>query len=376
MLAHAAAVPLAPSRVRLEDAAGLTLAEVLRARGPIPAFDTAAMDGYAICGAGPYRLRGQVTAGTTRHEVLRPDEAIGISTGAQVPTGATAILRLEDAVIEGNMVTGPHLAPGKHIRRAGEDAATGSQLAPEGSAIGPAMLGLAAACGYDHLVVTPRPQVRVVVTGGELIRSGVSGRGLVRDALGPMLPALVAEMGGNVIGMAYVPDRPANQLAAAVQAAADDDVPVIVVTGSTSVGPTDRLRRCLHQRGAGSIVDTVACRPGHPQLLAGLRPDQWIVGLPGNPFAALVAAHTLLAPLLAGLTGRPFPSLSTGYVVGDVRRPAAGLTRLIPVARDGGDMRALGGDRPPFLGGAALADGLAAIPADWTPALRVPLITL
>lgn len=84
----------------------------------------------------------------------------------------------------------------------------------------------------------------------------------------------------------------------------------VLVTGSTSVGATDQLRALLGESGARWIVDTVACRPGHPQLLAQLPDGRWILGLPGNPYAALTAAHTLLAPLLAGLTGRPLPTRS------------------------------------------------------------------
>ncbi|MER7986307.1 molybdopterin-binding protein [Streptomyces noursei] len=78
------------------------------------------------------------------------------------------------------------------------------------------------------------------------------------------------------------------------------------MTGSTSVGATDQPRRLLDDAGARMVVDTVACRPGHPMLLAQLPDERWVVGLPGSPYAALVAAHTLLGPLIAGLSGRPF----------------------------------------------------------------------
>ncbi|MGW6008375.1 hypothetical protein [Streptomyces sp. NPDC055210] len=93
---------------------------------------------------------------------------------------------------------GPAPAPGRHIRRTGEDALAGVCLAPAGTRVGPALLGLAAACGHDTLPVRPRPRVRILVTGDELIHSGRPGPGQVRDALGPLLPPLAYALGGEV----------------------------------------------------------------------------------------------------------------------------------------------------------------------------------
>ena len=216
--------------------------------------------------------------------------------------------------------------------------------------------------------------MRILVTGEELTHSGTSGAGRVRDALGPLLPTLVVELGGDVCEVRHLPDRPASLLAAAVHPPDErGDAEVVVVTGSPSVGVTDQLRRLLDDRGARWIVDTVACRPGHPQLLAGTGAGRWLVGLPGNPFAALVAAYTLLAPLLAGLSGRRLPELPLAPVTGDVR-PAPWLTRLIPVAWEGGTARVVGGHRAAFLQGAALGDALAALPPGWVTGTPAPLL--
>ncbi|MFI6620572.1 molybdopterin-binding protein [Streptomyces sp. NPDC050528] len=224
---------------------------------------------------------------------------------------------------------------------------------------GAALPGLAAACGHDTLPVRPRPRVRALVTGDELTHTGHPAPGQVRDALGPMPPSLAHTLGGEVTGPHHVPDRPTSSLADALRRAPYGS-DVIVVTGSTSAGVTDQL--CAFLAGDGDarwIVDTVACRPGHPQLLAQLPDGRWILGLPGNPYAAVVAAHTLLAPLLAGLTGRPMPALSRVALTGDIRT-APGRTRLVLVTWDGVTGRAVGGHGSAFLRGAALADALAA----------------
>ncbi|MFF3674542.1 molybdopterin molybdotransferase MoeA [Streptomyces sp. NPDC002120] len=372
-LAHRAPPPLAARTVPLAAASGLTLAEDLRTHHPLPAFDTAAMDGYAVAGPGPWRVRGVVRAGAAWGGRLAPGEAVEISTGALVPAGARAVLPVELAAGGDGWVSGPAPSPGRHIRRTGEDAPAGTCLAPAGTRVGPALLGLAASCGYDALRVRPRPRVGVLVTGDELDRGGRPAPGRVRDALGPLLPSLVAALGGEATGVRHVPDRPAGLLAQAVREARDCDV--VVVTGSTSVGATDQLRRLLRDAGARMVVDTVACRPGHPQLLARLDTGCWVVGLPGNPYAALVAAHTLLAPLTAALSGRGLAPLPQVPVSGDAR-PVPGLTRLVPVAWEGSGARITGGHRAAFLHGAAVGDALAVLADDWTDGSPAPLVLL
>ncbi|MFD7630301.1 molybdopterin molybdotransferase MoeA [Streptomyces sp. NPDC059851] len=375
VLAHGAPSRPVPARaVPLREAAGLTLAEDLCALHPLPSFDTAAMDGYAVAGPGPWRVRGTVRAGAPWEGVLGAGECTAISTGAVVPGGAGAVLPLESAAVgDDGRVSGPAMPPGRHVRRAGEDAPAGARLAPAGSRIGPALLGLAASCGHDALAVRPRPRVGVLITGDELDRTGRPRPGRVRDALGPLLPALVTSLGGETRHTRHVPDRPAGLLSQAVHGMRDVDV--VVVTGSTSVGATDQLRRLLAEAGARTVVDTVACRPGHPMLLAGLGAGRWVVGLPGNPYAALAAAHTLLGPLLGGLSGRALEPLPQVPVRGAVR-PAPGLTRLVPVAWDGAGARVADGHGAAFLRGAAVADALAVVPPDWIEGGPVPLLLM
>ncbi|HWC82102.1 MAG TPA: molybdopterin molybdotransferase MoeA [Pseudonocardiaceae bacterium] len=373
-LAHAAPTRLSTHPVPLAKAAGLTLAEEVRTALPMPAFDTAAMDGYAIAGPGPWQVRGVVRAGAVwTGTPLNAGEAVEISTGAPVPAGAQSVLPVEHSSTIGDLVHGNAPAPGRHIRRAGEDAPAGACLAPPGVRIGPALLGLAASCGYDVLAVRPKPRIRVLITGDELAASGQPGPGRIRDALGPLLPPLFAALDADLVDLQHIPDHPADSLAESINAARDADV--VVVTGSTSVGATDRLRPLLRAPGVRWVVDQVACRPGHPQLLAGLPDGPWLAGLPGNPYAALVAAHTLLAPLLAGLTGRRLPVLPKAPLTGNVR-VAPGCTRLIPVVWDGTAVRVAEGYSAAFLRGAALGDALAVIAPDWTDGAPVALLPL
>ncbi|WP_344982177.1 molybdopterin-binding protein, partial [Streptosporangium fragile] len=152
------------------------------------------------------------------------------------------------------------------------------------------------------------------------------------------------------------------------------DAQVVVVCGASSKGPADHLRAVLARLGARVLVDGVAVRPGHPQLLARLPGGRLVVGLPGNPYAALVAALTLLAPAVRALAGEPEPPRERSALAGPVRAHPSD-TRVVAVRRSGRGAVPVGHDRPGSLRGAALADALAVVPPGWRgePVELVPL---
>lgn len=358
-LAKGAATPLEPASVLLADALGGRLAAPLTALVAVPGVDVSAMDGYAVAGAGPWRVVGRVLAGGACYgKELRPGEAVEIATGAPTPAGASAVLPYEQAAVDGARVNGA-AELGRHIRRRGEDIAEGAVVLGAGAVVTPVALGLAAALGHDELPVRPRPQVAVLITGDEVVHEGLPAPGRVRDAIGPFLPGLVAWAGGRVASTDVLPDG-REALHAALKTGAAD---VLVVCGASSKGPADHLRAVLGDLGADVIVDGVAVRPGHPQLLARLPGGSLVVGLPGNPFAALGAALTLLAPILRELAGIPVRT-ETSALAGAVRAHPRD-TRLVPVRRSGRGAVPVGHDRPGSLWGAALADALAVVPPGW-----------
>ncbi|MBB6172711.1 molybdopterin molybdotransferase [Nocardiopsis mwathae] len=366
--------PAAVRLVALDDAVGAALAADLVALVGTPAYDAAAMDGYAVAGRGPWVVRGRLLAGSGEPPPdLRPGEAVEIATGAPVPGGTEAVLPYESAVCDdaATRVRG-EIEPGRHVRWAGEDTRPGASVLAEGAVITPATAGLAASLGHDRLPVR-RPTVDVLVSGDEITAAGIPAHGRVRDAIGPVLPGLVRWAGGEVVGVGRVADTFGDMLAA-LRSSADTKADVIAVCGASSKGPADHLRDALGTLGATPVVDGVACRPGHPQLLAHLgepsSPGPVVVGLPGNPNAALVAALTLLAPLLAAAAGRPDPGSDSALpaalpVEGEVR-PHHRDTRLVAVRVESGRVaRPVGHDRPGSLRGAAMADAFAVIPPDW-----------
>ncbi|GIH28229.1 molybdopterin molybdenumtransferase MoeA [Acrocarpospora phusangensis] len=359
-VAYRAAAPLPAADLPFSGAYGARLAEPLRALIPLPRDDVAAMDGYAVAGRPPWRVVGRVLAGGSPYGgTLRSGTAVEIGTGAPVPVGAEAVLPYEASTGVDGVVFG-EIEPGRHIRRRGEDCARGEPLLAAGTLVTPVVLGLAAALGHDLLRVRPRPVAEVLVTGDEVVRAGVPGPGRVRDAVGPMLPGLIAWAGGEALPSRYLPDGE-RVLARALDDGAGD---VVVVCGASSRGPADHLRDVLAAAGATVLVDGVAVRPGHPQLLARLPDGRLLVGLPGNPFAALAAALTLLAPVLRALGGRAEAvGEHSALAVPVAAHPAD--TRLVAVRRSARGAVPTGHDRPGSLRGPALADALAVLPPGW-----------
>jgi molybdopterin molybdotransferase len=356
----AAALP-AESRT-LADAAGRALAAPLTALTDLPAFDTSAMDGWAVAGPGPWTLReDDITVGRVP-AALATGTAGRIATGAPVPPGAGAVLRLEDGLVDSGVLRAAvPLAAGRDIRPRGQECAAGTVLVEAGATVTPALLGLAAAAGHDGLLVHRRPSVHVLVTGDELLRSGIPADGLVRDALGPLLAPWLTAAGASLDGTTAVSDDPAALRSRLRDGGAD----VIITTGGTSVGPTDLLHRLITEAGSRFLVDSVAVRPGHPMLLAALPPaggqSRWLVGLPGNPLAAVAGLVTLVLPLLRRLGGhRPPEPLCLPAAAPFPGHPAD--VCLVPAELSHGRLRPLPFDGPAMLRGVARADFLAVVP--------------
>jgi molybdopterin molybdotransferase len=376
-LAHR--VTALPARVvALPEANGCVLAEDLSARCDLPPWDTSAMDGWAVSGPPPWSVVGQALAGRAADQPgeLLPAEAVVIATGALVPAGATGIVRSERGVlVETGDAARPLLRPIEaaqqpdlsDVRPRGHEARAGDLLIRAGVVVRPTTVGLAAAAGYDGLLVHPRPRVAMLVLGDELLEAGPPRAGAVRDALGVQLPAWVDALGGRPDTVRRVADDPDTTLSAVRDAL--DRAEVVVTTGGSAGGAADHLRGTLAQLGARLVVDTVDVRPGHPMLLAELPGGRWLVGLPGNPLAALAGVVTLLQPLVAGLSAAPLPPLARVPVVEDVpvlsrgRHPRGHL--LIPVAADDdGRVRPTGYSASAMLRGVSLADGFLLVPAE------------
>ena len=376
--AHTSGRPLATQSVPLADARWRTTAVDVLARTPLPPWDVSAMDGWAVAGADPWTVCGDLRAGMVPTRSLSPGQAVRIATGAALPTGAEAVLRREDGTTdEGGRLMGQPRAGGD-IRRAGEECLAGATLVDAGRVLGPVQLGLAAAGGNDMVEVVRRPRAAVLVLGDELLHDGPPRAGRVRDSLGLLLPGWLSDWGCEVAGVRTVADQADDHVAALEHALTDVDL--VVTTGGTAAGPADHVHRAVARTGGDLVVDGVDCRPGHPMLLARWEEGttgRWLVGLPGNPHAAVAALMTLAQPLLLALHGAELPDLARLPVAVGIGSRDTG-TRLVPCRIIDGVAHPGEHVGPGMLRGLSAADGLAvttglAAPGDlvgWLPLPR------
>jgi len=371
--------------ISLPDADGRTLAEPLRALTDLPAFPTSSIDGWAVRGPQPWRPVGRILAGGVAAPLEHDGTCVEIATGAMVPAGAEALLRVEESTRDtAGLVSGvPRTAP--EWRLPGEEASKDDELLPAGTAIDPAVIGVAATCGYEALRVWPAPRAAVLVFGDELLTAGTPGAGRVRDSLGPQVPGWLRRCGATV-GPAAGPVRDTldAHLAAVRDGLAAADL--VCTTGGTMHGPVDHLHPALAELGGEYVVNTVAVRPGFPMLLARVPgPDgrhRFLAGLPGNPQSAVIALITLVAPLLAGLHGRPLAPLPCVEVTAAV--PGRGRFTHLALARldqDGRSAMPVGHVGSAMLRGLSQAHGFVVVrpgaeaaAGDLVPFLPLPLL--
>ncbi|OAE00841.1 molybdopterin-binding protein [Arthrobacter sp. OY3WO11] len=366
-----AAQPIPAGPVALELALGRKLDQDIVALQDMPHYASSAMDGWAVNGTGPWIL---VEPGTP----LAPHQASPIATGGLIPPGGKSVLRSESARLDKDedglpiLMTGGTARPGEprtgqHVRKAGEEASEGDALVRAGVVLNPAHLALAALAGYDELVVQGKPMVRLLLTGSEVVGHGVPVPGQVRDTFGPQLPAVVGMLGGIPGGQQRIGDSYAEWLGALedvvpeVPGAPDLPADVVITTGGTGKSGTDHLRRAVAELGGRLIIDGVAMRPGHPAVLAELPDGRFVLGLPGNPLAAMIALSTVGAPLLAALGHGGMPAVQE-VPCGTTLEPEPGRTRLMPFRLLYGMASPARHTGPGMMRGLASADGVMVVP--------------
>jgi molybdopterin molybdotransferase len=297
--------------VALRQARGRVLAEEVRSERDVPPFVNSAMDGYAVrardvaqaSAPQPVRLRvlGEIRAGAAPPGAVQPQTALRIMTGAMIPEGSDAVVRVEDTTEQdGTVEVRVPVAAGTSLRAAGSDLHRGDLLATAGRVLTPGLIGVLASAGRIAVQSIRRPRVLLLTTGDELREPGEAlGPGQITNTNRYTLLAAVEEAGGIVIDAGVARDE-LGDLTERLEGAGETDL--VVTTGGVSMGAYDLVRGLLEERGAVTFWQ-VALRPGKPLMFAtvGRVP---LIGLPGNPVSSLVAFELFVRPALLKLQGR------------------------------------------------------------------------
>ncbi|MEV6555297.1 NTP transferase domain-containing protein [Nocardia sp. NPDC051756] len=347
----------------LRSVSGAALATPLTAVGPLPRFDVSAMDGYAVAGEGPWRLRRDIGfAGGHRPVGLLSGEAVRIATGAHVPDGTTGVLRDEfvQVTADDRLRRLPDTPIRDDVRRRGEDRQPGDLVAPQGTPVTAALISAAASVEVTAAPVRGPVRARIVMTGDEIRSDGPLHAGQTRDSIGPILPDLLSWFGIRTTDRVHLRDTPNGFDEVLTEAPGCD---LLVIVGATGGGAADQLRAAVDRTQARVLVHRLRLRPGGSTLVAELATGTTVLGLPGNPFAAVATLLALAPALVAGRTGGTArrPLLGPLHNAAEISGPVA---RIVPArfAPQGGWL----GDpniRTAHLGGLVDRDGLVIVPA-------------
>ena len=316
----AAAVAPRPVRVPIAEAQGLMCAEEVVTEHPMPGFDQAAIDGYAVRSvdvstAGSQNgdaeivlpVMGVIEAGTRTPSRLQPKQAARIQTGAPMPTLADAVLPLrwtDGGATRVRILRG--VRSGAYVRRTGDDVQPGDVAVRAGAIIGAAQVGLMAAVGRERVLVHPRPRVAVMSVGGELVDiSRTPGNGQVYDVNSYALAAAARDAGAEVTRVGIVSTDP-KELREVVESHLNRSE-VVVISGAVGGAAAENLRTVLS--GLGTMeVTRIAMHPGSVQGFGQLGPEGVPTFLlPANPVSALVVFEVMVRPLIRLSLGKRQP---------------------------------------------------------------------
>jgi molybdopterin molybdotransferase len=372
---------LAAESVGLEQSLGRVLAEDVRANRDLPPYDVSAMDGYAVRSADLANIPAtlavieDIKAGDLPAKIVQAGQCARIMTGAPVPQGADAVIRVEDTLASTDNLVQINVAvkPGNDIRMQGEGMRDGDVVLTAGTAITPGVIGVLATVKQAQVQVYRRPRVAILSTGNELedIDDPVNPNKIPNSnsyALMAQVQALGIEP--DLLGIAR--DDPA-ELEEYLQRGLRFDV--LLVSGGTSVGVHDYVRPTVEALGVQMKFWRVAMKPGHPVAFGVLQrkvnatPKAFVFGLPGNPVSSMVCFEQFVAPALRRMMGhqRLFRRTITARLTHSVKhRP--GRTEFVRVTlakEEGGYYSATstGAQGSGMLLSMARADGLLVIPA-------------
>lgn len=374
----AAVHPLEPETVSILEALGRVLAEDIVADTDVPPLANSAMDGYAVRAAdtagatpkAPARLRvvADLAAGYVSQRALAKGEAMRIMTGAPIPAGADAVVRFEDARQEGDWVEVLVAQPRwRNIRQAGEDVRRGETVLRSGMVLRPQEIGMLASVGRRQVRAIRRPRVVILATGDEIVE--IEDRptpGKIRNINSYSVAAQVLQAGGLPILLGIARDQ-AEELAAKLRQGLESSADLFVTSGGVSVGDFDLVKEVLAAQGRMDFW-WVNMKPGKP-IAFGTIQGVPLLGLPGNPVAAMISFALFGRPAVRKMLG--YTSWEWPSIVARLRDPIArkdGRRHYLRVRLvgdpDAPEAELTGDQGSGILTSMVQGDGLAVVPED------------
>ncbi len=310
------ATPLGTRLIPIENALSHVIVDDIKADRPLPPFNRVAMDGFAVRsddfkdGKAQLKIVGHIQTGVASESEISPGEAVQIMTGAPCPESADAVVKIENAVIEGETVilNEPKIKPGLNIAPRGEDAEEGKILIEKGSPLTTAGIAICASVGIEQVEVYRKPTLRVMSTGSEIISPAKQPLPhQIRDCNSYTVRTLSRAMDVDVTFLGIGEDD-TEVLGKLVEEGLKGDI--LILSGGVSMGEYDHIPSILHDKGVQKIFHKVKVKPGKPIWFGKSSNGCYVFGLPGNPVSVQTCFRIFVDPLIKKLSGDRSPEHS------------------------------------------------------------------
>jgi molybdopterin molybdotransferase len=298
---------LADESISILEAVGRVSTEDLNADRDLPASHQSAVDGYAVAdenpmGAGKYYITGHLGLGDIPSVSLEPGQAMGVSTGGDLPSGSRAVIPHEKAEIQDNYLYSMEvIKPGNNIKQAGEDYIKGNQLLGRGSVLTPGDISLLAAYGKTNIAVSLKPRVAVLCLSRHVIPwQLIPEPGQIRDSNGPLLSALVLQDGGLPVEIKIINKTETSVKTIVTELLEQADI--LIMTGGTYAEGGNEARLLMKELGAEILYWDVPIQPGS-HTGASIWNSHLLFALSGNPAACAVGYQLFAAPAIRAMQG-------------------------------------------------------------------------
>ncbi|MBE2984254.1 molybdopterin molybdotransferase MoeA [Campylobacter sp. RM9344] len=283
----------------INEACGRILSKDVVAVKNLPCFDNSALDGYAVKFEDkdkPFVLIDSVLAGDKRTTKINQNECIKIMTGAKMPLGADTVMRLEECIVDKNLIHAPNnLKKGDAYRFAAEEVKIGEILLKKGEKLNARAVMMLAAQGISFVEVFALPRIGIYSSGDEIVEPWQNADDdQIYNANAVGIGAILTLNGFQSSYLGIIKDSFEATVTALNQSNKFD---VIICSGGASKGEADFMKKALEAIGFNELFNKVNMRPGAP-FKAYEKDGKMVFVLPGNPMAAYLCANLFILPLL------------------------------------------------------------------------------